>query len=39
MRDFLARWAVRPLFSPPYTPEYNGGIEAGNHALKTRTQE
>ena len=39
MRDFLASWAVRPLFSPPWTPEYNGGIEAGNHALKTRTQE
>jgi len=39
MRRFLARWAVRPLFSPPYTPEYNGSIEAGNGALKTRTQD
>ena len=39
MRRFLDRWDVRPLFSPPYTPEYNGSIEAGNGALKTRTHE
>ena len=39
MRGFLGRWLVRPLFSPPYTPEYNGTIEAGNGALKTRTHE
>ncbi len=39
MARFLESWNVRPLFSPPWTPEYNGGIEAGNHALKTRTQE
>ncbi len=39
MRRFLACWDVRPLFSPPYTPEYNGSVEAGNGALKTRTQE
>ncbi len=39
MGRFLARWDVRPLFSPPYTPEYNGSIEAGNGALKTRTHE
>ncbi len=39
MRYFLDRWEVRPLFSPPHTPEYNGGIEAGNGALKTRTHE
>jgi transposase InsO family protein len=39
MRRFLDRWQVRPLFSPPYTPEYNGSIEAGNGALKTRTHE
>jgi len=38
MRRFLERWNVRPLFSPPYTPEYNGSIEAGNGAMKTRTQ-
>ena len=39
MARFLKSWNVRPLFSPPWTPEYNGGVEAGNHALKTRTQE
>ena len=39
MRGFLDCWQVRPLFSPPYTPEYNGTIEAGNGALKTRTHE
>jgi transposase InsO family protein len=39
MRGFLDGWQVRPLFSPPYTPEYNGTIEAGNGALKTRTRE
>lgn len=33
----LDGWEVRPLFSPPYTPEYNGATEAGNGALKTRT--
>jgi transposase InsO family protein len=38
MRRFLECWGVLPLFSPPYTPEYNGAIEAGNFALKTRTQ-
>ncbi len=39
MRCVLDLWRVRPLFSPPYTPEYNGSIEAGNGALKTRTHE
>ena len=39
MRRFLDRWQVRPLFSPPYTPEYNGAIEAGNGALKTGAHE
>jgi transposase InsO family protein len=39
MRDFLSRWQVRPLYSPPYTPEYNGSVEAGNGVLKTRTHE
>ena len=39
MRGFLDGWHVRPLFSPPYTPEYNGSIEAGNGALKTRSHE
>ena len=36
---FLDRWQVRPLFSPPYTPEYNGACEAGNGALKNCTRE
>jgi transposase InsO family protein len=39
MGSFLDGWNVRPLFSPPYVPEYNGSIEAGNGALKTRTQD
>jgi transposase InsO family protein len=39
MHRFLDRWQVRHLFSPPYTPEYNGAIEAGNGALKNRTHE
>lgn len=39
MRRFLAQWQVLPLFSPPYTPEYNGACEAGNGALKLRTNE
>ena len=38
-RRFLDRWQVLPLYSPPYTPEYNGAIEAGNGALKTHTHE
>jgi transposase InsO family protein len=38
-RRFLDRWQVRPLFSPPYTPEYNGACEAGNGALKNCTRE
>ena len=28
---------VIPLFSPPMTPRYNGGIEAGNGSVKLRT--
>ena len=35
--EFLARWRVWPLFSPPYLPSYNGGCEAGNHAQRVRT--
>jgi transposase InsO family protein len=35
---FLASWHVLPLFSPPYTPQYNGAIEAGIGSLKTRTE-
>jgi len=33
----LDRWNVFPLFSPPRTPEYNGGVEAGNGAMKVRS--
>lgn len=29
---------VIPLFSPAYTPQYNGSIEAGIGSLKTRTE-
>ena len=39
MRNFLDRCQVLPLFSPPRTPEYNGGVEAGNGALKAHTHE
>lgn len=38
-RRFLDRWQVLPLFSPPYLPRYNGGIEAGNGALENYTRE
>jgi transposase InsO family protein len=37
-REFLSRFDVNLLFSPPYTPEYNGSIEAGIGSLKTRTE-
>src|SRR5262249_4034619 len=30
---------VSVLYSPPYTPRYNGAIEAGIGALKTRAHE
>jgi transposase InsO family protein len=33
----LQRWNVSPLFSPPRTPEYNGSVEAGNGAMKVRS--
>lgn len=35
--DLLADFEVQQLFSPPYTPRYNGAIEAGIGALKMRT--
>jgi transposase InsO family protein len=34
----LAGAAVIPLFSPAYTPQYNGSVEAGIGSLKTRTE-
>ena len=37
--DFLADRGVFPLFSPPYTPQYNGAIEAAIGSLKTRTEQ
>jgi len=36
--DLLQEWHVETLFSPPYTPRYNGSIEAGIGSLKTRTE-
>jgi hypothetical protein len=38
-RAFLDHWQVWPLFSPPYLPEYNGAIEAGNGSLKLWTHQ
>jgi transposase InsO family protein len=35
--QLLSKERVQPLYSPPYTPEYNASIEAGNGSLKTRT--
>jgi hypothetical protein len=37
-RALLARWAVVPLYSPRYTPSYNGSCEAGIGGLKSRTR-
>jgi transposase InsO family protein len=33
----LDSFGITPLFSPPYTPSYNGSIEAGIGSLKIRT--
>jgi transposase InsO family protein len=38
LRAFLSPYEVNLLFSPPYTPSYNGSIEASNGSLKTRTE-
>lgn len=35
----LQQWQVTPLFSPPYTPQYNGACERGNGTLRTFTDE
>jgi transposase InsO family protein len=35
---FLGRWQCLSLFSPPYTPSYNGSIEASIRSLKTRSE-
>ncbi len=37
--ELLQPWQVLPLFSPPYTPRYNGAVEAGIGSLKNRTEE
>ncbi len=38
VRDLCARHGVLILYSPPYTPQYNGSCEAGGGAMKARTQ-
>lgn len=35
--DLCRRHGILLLFSPPYTPTYNGGVETGNGTLKTHT--
>jgi hypothetical protein len=37
--EMLQEEEVTVLYSPPYTPRYNGAIEAGIGALKTRVHE
>jgi len=37
--ELLEEEEVTVLYSPPYTPRYNGAIEAGIGALKTRVHE
>jgi hypothetical protein len=39
VQELLREWDVETLVSPPYTPRYNGGIEAGIGALKGRTAD
>jgi putative transposase len=39
VRQLLARFGVKNLFSPPRVPSYNGSIEAGIGSLETRTQQ
>jgi transposase InsO family protein len=37
-RAFLHQAGILPLFSPAYTPSYNGSAEAGIGSLKSRTE-
>jgi hypothetical protein len=37
-QNFLAQSNVKSLFSPAYTPRYNGAVEAGIGSLKTRSE-
>jgi hypothetical protein len=36
-KEFLARWSVFPLYSPPYCASYNGVCERANATLKLTT--
>jgi transposase InsO family protein len=36
--ELMMHFGVTPLFSPPYLPQYNGAVEAGNGSLKTYTR-
>ena len=38
LRTVLLQHGVQGLYSPPYTPQYNGSVEAGVGALKGRTE-
>jgi transposase InsO family protein len=38
VQQLCAEFGVEMLFSPPYTPRYNGAIEAGIGSLKRRTE-
>lgn len=38
VQTLLQDCGITPLFSPPYTPRYNGSIEAGIGALKVRSE-
>jgi hypothetical protein len=37
-KNFLQRWEVWPLYSPPGCPNYNGAVEASIGSLKRRTE-
>ena len=38
MKTWLSKKGILPLYSPRWTPEYNGSIEAGIGGLKVRTE-
>ena len=38
LQELLSRHGVQGLYSPPYTPQYNGAVEAGVGAMKGRTE-
>jgi len=39
LQKLLSKHGVQGLYSPPYTPQYNGSAEAGVGAMKGRTEE